>query len=233
LKTMANVDARKLAAAEAAALLVEDGMVVGLGSGSTASLAVAAIGRRVSQGLQIVGIPTSENTAGQARGLGIPLVTLAEREVIDLTIDGADQIERVSLNLVKGLGGALLREKIVASASKRLVIVAGDDKLVDHIGEGFRPIPVEVAPFGWESTARRLAALGAEWTQRLTPEGQPFVSDGGHFILDCRFLSPQPARLMQEQLDATVGVMEHGLFLGMATEAIVARENGELLRLER
>jgi ribose 5-phosphate isomerase A len=230
---MAIVDGRKLAAAEAAAGLVEDGMIVGLGSGSTAALAVAAIGRRVAEGLHIVGIATSEKTADQARTLGIPLASLAERETIDLTIDGADEIEQGSLDLVKGLGGALLREKIVASAGKRLVIVAGDDKLVGRIGEGFRPIPVEVAPFGWQSTARRLSALGAEWTQRLTAEGQVFVTDGGHFILDCRFQSPEPAGLMQERLDATVGVMEHGLFLGMTAEAIVARENGEILRLRR
>lgn len=230
---MANVDTRKLAAAEAAAELVEDGMIVGLGSGSTASLAVAAIGRRTAQGLRIVGIPTSEKTAGQARALGIPLTTLEESESIDLTIDGADEIERESLDLVKGLGGALLREKLVATVSKRLVIVADEDKLVERIGENARPIPVEVAPFGWQSTARRLSALGAEWTQRMTPTGQPFITDGGHIILDCRFQSPDSARSLQQRLDSMVGVMEHGLFLGMTSEAIVGRASGGLLRLRR
>jgi ribose 5-phosphate isomerase A len=230
---MANVDARKLAAAKAAAELVEDGMIVGLGSGSTASLAVAAIGSRVAQGLRIVGIPTSEKTAEQARGLGIPLTTLAERESIDLTIDGADQIERESLDLVKGLGGALLREKLVATVTKRLVIVADEDKLVDRIGENSRPIPVEVAPFGWQSTARRLSAIGAEWTQRLTPAGEPFITDGGHIILDCRFQSLDSARSLQQRLDSMVGVMEHGLFLGMTSEAIVGRSGREPLRLAR
>jgi ribose 5-phosphate isomerase A len=230
---MANVDARKLAAAEAAAELVEDGMVVGLGSGSTATLAVAAIGRRTAKGLRIVGIPTSEKTAEQARALGIPLTTLEEREAIDLTIDGADEIERGSLDLVKGLGGALLREKLVATVSKRLVIVADEDKLVDRIGERGLPIPVEVAPFGWQSTARRLSALPAQWTQRMTSAGQPFITDGGHIILDCRFQSPSPARQLLTQLDSMVGVMEHGLFLGMTTEAIVGRASGELLRLHR
>jgi ribose 5-phosphate isomerase A len=228
---MANVDARKLAAAEVAAELVEDGMVVGLGSGSTATLAVAAIGRRTAQGLRIVGIPTSEKTAGQARGLGIPLATLAERGSIDLTIDGADEIERESLDLVKGLGGALLREKLVAAVTKRLVIVADEDKLVDRLGENARPIPVEVAPFGWQTTARRLSALGAEWTQRLTPAGEPFITDGGHIILDCRFQSLDSARSLQQRLDAMVGVMEHGLFLGMTSEAIVGRSGGGPLRL--
>jgi ribose 5-phosphate isomerase A len=211
--------------------LVEDGMVVGLGSGSTASLAVAAIGKRTALGLRIVGVPTSEKTAEQARALGIPLSTLAESETIDLTIDGADEIERDSLDLVKGLGGALLREKLVATVSKRLVIVADDDKLVDRIGQNARPIPVEVAPFGWQSTARRLSALGAQWTQRMTPAGQPFITDGGHIILDCRFQSLDSARSLQARLDSMVGVMEHGLFLGMTGEAIVGRANGELLRL--
>jgi ribose 5-phosphate isomerase A len=228
---MATVDARKLAAAEAAAALVEDGMIVGLGSGSTATLAVAAIGRRTAQGLRIVGIPTSEKTAEQARSLSIPLVTLADRDYIDLTIDGADEIERGSLDLVKGLGGALLREKIVASVTRRLVIVADDDKLVDRLGEGARPIPVEVAPFGWQTTARRLRSLGAEWTQRLAPDGRPFVTDGGHIILDCRFQTPESGRSLQQKLDSTVGVMEHGLFLGMTSEAIVGRSAGEPLRL--
>ena len=232
-KLMPNVDFRKLAAAEAAAGLVEDGMVVGLGSGSTATLAVAAIGRRVAQGLRILGVPTSEKTDGQARALGIPLSSLAECEMLDLTIDGADEIERESLDLVKGLGGALLREKLVASVSKRLVIVADESKLVDRIGENGRPIPVEVAPFGWQSTARRLSALGAQWTQRMTPEGQPFMTDGGHMILDCRFQSLDSARALQKRLDSMVGVMEHGLFLGMASEVIVGRADGDLLRLRR
>ena len=224
---------RKLAAADAAAELVEDGMIVGLGSGSTATLAVAAIGRRTAKGLHILGIPTSEKTAEQARTLGIPLTTLAEQASIDLTIDGADEIERESLDLVKGLGGALLREKLVATVSKRFVIVADESKLVGRIGENARPIPVEVAPFGWESTARRLSALGAEWTLRQTADGKPFISDGGHMILDCRFHSAVSARSLQERLDTMVGVMEHGLFLGMTSEAIVGNSDGSVQRLKR
>jgi ribose 5-phosphate isomerase A len=228
---MATVDARKLAAAEAAALLVEERMVVGLGSGSTATLAVAAVGRRVAQGLRIVAIPTSEKTAAQARGLGIPLVTLDDRDSIDLTIDGADEIERGSLDLVKGLGGALLREKLVASVTRRLVIVADESKLVDKLGAGGLPIPVEVVPFGWRHTAQRLRALGAEWTQRLDTGGQPFITDGGHIILDCRFQSLDSARALQQRLDGTVGVVEHGIFAGMTSEVIVGRSAGEPLRL--
>jgi ribose 5-phosphate isomerase A len=128
-------------------------MIVGLGSGSTAALAVNALGRRVCNGLRIVGIPTSEATATQTRGLGIPLTTLADVAEIDMTIDGADEVDEGTLNLVKGLGGALLREKIVASASKRLVIVADDRKLVSHLGSRGL-VPVEVVPFGWQATAR-------------------------------------------------------------------------------
>jgi ribose 5-phosphate isomerase A len=228
---MATVDVRKLAAAECAAALVEDGMIVGLGSGSTATLAVAAIGRRVAQGLRIGAIPTSETTAEQARSLGIPLVSMEDHGHIDLTIDGADEIERGSLDLIKGLGGALLREKIVASITARLVIVADESKLVDRLGEGGRPIPMEVVPFGWQTTARRLRALGAEWTQRVTAAGQPFISDGGHIILDCRFSAMDSARALQHRLDGTVGVVEHGIFCGMTSEAIVGRTSGEPLRL--
>ena len=226
-----TVDPRKLAAAEAAAALPEDGMIVGLGSGSTASMAVRAIGRRVAQGLRIAGIPTSEKTGELARELGIPLLSLDEHQHIDLTIDGADEIERGSLDLVKGLGGALLREKMVASITARLVIVADEGKLVDRLGAGGLPIPVEVVPFGWLTTARRLSALGAQWTQRMTDGGQPFVTDGGHIILDCRFTEVDSARALGQRLDATVGVVEHGLFIGMTSEAMVARGNGEVVRM--
>ena len=229
---MATVDPRKLAAAEAAAALVEDGMIVGLGSGSTATLAVAAIGKRVAQGLCIVGIPTSEKTAGQARGLGIPLVTLEERDHIDMTIDGADEVEEGSLDLVKGLGGALLREKLVATMTVRLVIVADESKIVKQLGAGRLPIPVEVVPFGWQTTANRLKAVGAEWTERMGSDGKPFITDGGHIILDCRFQNLDSARALQQRLDAMVGVVEHGLFLGMTSEVIVGRTAGEPLRLK-
>ncbi len=149
-------DAQKRAAAEAAAALVQDGMVVGLGTGSTARFAIEALIRRVREGLRILAIPTSERSAKQARDGGIMLTSFAEHRRIDLTIDGADEIEVGSLNLIKGLGGALLREKIVAAASDRLVIVADGRKMVERLG-GTVPVPVEVVPFGWETTAQRLA----------------------------------------------------------------------------
>jgi ribose 5-phosphate isomerase A len=223
----------KLAAAEAAAALVEDGMTVGLGSGSTASLAVAALARRVSQGLRITGIPTSEKTAGLARGLGIPLSTLADRGRVALTIDGADEVELGTLDLIKGLGGALLREKLVAAATVRLVIVVDESKLVDRLAADSRPLPVEVVIFAWQTTARRLESLGADATLRLAADGQPFVTDQGNYTLDCRFGSVPPARELQPRLDATVGVVEHGLFLGMTSQVIVGGPGGVRVLKER
>jgi ribose 5-phosphate isomerase A len=216
----------KLAAAEAAAALVRDGMTVGLGSGSTAALAVAALARRVSQGLRITGIPTSEKTAELARNLGIPLVTLADRSSVALTIDGADEVELGTLDLIKGLGGALLREKLVAAASARLVIVADESKLVVRLAAESRPLPVEVVTFAWQSTARRLELLGAQATLRRDEAGRPFLTDQGNYTLDCRFRSVPPARELQKRLDATVGVVEHGLFLGMTTQVMVGGDWG-------
>ncbi len=216
----------KLAAAEAAAAFVEDGMIVGLGSGTTAALAVQAIGRRAPR---IIGVPTSESTEALARSLGIRLATLAEQPRIDLTIDGADEIEIGTLHLVKGRGGALLREKIVATATARLVVVGDESKVVDRLQAADRPIPVEVVPFGWESTAERLRALGANPILR---EG--FVTDGGHYILDCLWPEMGAAADLARRLDGVVGVVEHGLFIGMAAEAIVGSPGGtRLLRRER
>jgi ribose 5-phosphate isomerase A len=216
-------DSEKQAAAEAAAEHLHSGMIVGLGSGSTASLAVRAVGRRVAAGLDIVGIPTSERTAQLARGLGIRLSTLDEHPAIDVTIDGADEVEQGTLNLVKGLGGALLREKIVAAATKRLVIVVDESKLVERLRLREGPIPVEVIQFGQETTAARLRALGAGFTLRTGPDGRPFVTDGGNFILDSRFPEARSAAELERQLDGVVGVVEHGLFLGMTAQVIIGR----------
>jgi ribose 5-phosphate isomerase A len=210
-----------MAAAEAAAALARNGMTVGLGSGSTASLAVRALARRVSQGLRITGIPTSETTAELARGLGIPLSTLADRPGVALTIDGADEVELGTLDLIKGLGGALLREKLVAAASERLVIVVDESKLVVRLAAESRPLPVEVVAFAWQTTARRLEAMGAQPTLRRDAGGQPSVTDQGNYTLDCRFSKVPPARELQQRLDATVGVVEHGLFLGMTSQVMV------------
>ena len=222
---MSLEDQLKLAAAESAVAQVTDGMIVGLGSGSTATFAVSALGRRVRDGLRIVGIPTSERTAAQARELGIPLTTLAEESVIDMTIDGADEVAEDTLNLIKGRGGALLREKIVASASKRLVIVVDRRKLVSRLA-AHEPVPVEVVPFGWQATQRELIGLGAHPLLRRNPGGEPFLSDGGHYILDCAFESVVAAEILARQLDHVVGLVEHGLFIGLTSEVHVAGAGG-------
>jgi ribose 5-phosphate isomerase A len=215
----------KKAAAEWAAALIEDGMVVGLGTGSTASLILEPLAARIRQGLRMVGIPTSERTAEQARALGIPLSTLADHgRAVDLTIDGADEVELGTLNLIKGRGGALLREKIVASASARLVIVADESKLVERLGRG--ALPVEVVPFEWQSTARRIESLGASATLRLRPDGGAFVTEGGHYILDCAFGPISSAGSLDRELNGIVGVVEHGLFLGLTDQVCVGRAAG-------
>src|SRR6185369_17057873 len=168
-------NALKRAAAEAAVELVEDGMVIGLGTGSTAAFAIEALARRHRQGLHFLGIPTSERTAAQASAAGIPLTSFAQHRQIDLTIDGADEVERGTLNLIKGLGGALLREKIVAAASRRLAIVVDGSKLVDRLGT-HSPVPAEVVAFGLEATQAALEVLGASARLRLSQAGDPFVT---------------------------------------------------------
>jgi ribose 5-phosphate isomerase A len=220
-----SIDQFKEAAVRAAVEQLEDGMVVGLGSGTTASLAVSAIGRRVHQGLRIIGIPTSEQTADLARNLGIVLSTLGEHQRIDVTIDGADEVEIGTLHLIKGGGGNLLREKIVAASSARLVIVADEQKLVHRLGSRAK-LPVEVVPFGWQVTANRLRQSGTDPVLRLGADGETFRTDGGHYILDC-FYGPIADQLaLQAQLDSTIGVVEHGLFLGLASEAFVGGPEG-------
>jgi ribose 5-phosphate isomerase A len=215
----------KQAAADAAVKLVENGMVVGLGTGSTAKLAVEALGKRVKDGLRIVGIPTSEHTAKQARGLEIRISSLAEHAEIDLTIDGADEIQRGTLNLIKGGGGALLREKVIASSSRRLIIIADDTKLVDWLGTRFA-VPVEVVQFEWQATERKLKKLGAQTTLRAGANGPPFVTDSGNFIIDCKFIRIESPGALDQELNSVVGVVEHGLFLGMTSQAMVAGRDG-------
>ncbi len=222
-----NRDAQRRAAAEAAAKLVENGMVVGLGTGSTAAHFIDALIRRVrDEGLKITAIPTSLRSDRQAREGGIKMASFANVRQLDLTVDGADQIMRGSLDLVKGLGGALLREKIVAAASKRLVIIADSSKLVDHLG-GKIPVPVEVVKFGWESTATRIEKLGATPVRRWPKDtDQPFQTDGGNYILDCTFGALDDPAGLERALSHTIGVVESGLFIGMADTAFVANATG-------
>jgi ribose 5-phosphate isomerase A len=217
-------DHLKRAAAERAVDFVESGMVVGLGTGTTAAFVAECLAARVAQGLAVVAVPTSEHTAALARRLGIPLASFAEHRRIDLAIDGADEVERGSLDLIKGAGGALLREKIVAAASDRFVVVIDDEKLVERLGEN-APVPVEVAQFGWQATAAALEGLGAELELRQS-EGGPFVTDGGNFILDCRFGPIASPRDTERAINLTVGVVENGLFVGRSSAVVVASEQG-------
>lgn len=225
LQPRAERNTLKRMAAKAAADLVQDGMVIGLGSGSTAAFAIEAIAQHCRQGLRVTGIPTSDRTASLATSAGIPLTSLAEHPCVDLTIDGADEVERGTLNLIKGLGGALLREKIVAAASRRVAIVADGAKLVDRLGAR-AVVPVEVVAFGLELARAGLETLGASVRLRLSPAGKPFVTDGGHRILDCNF-GPidDPARL-EKRIERIVGVVESGLFIGRADLAFIADANG-------
>lgn len=216
----------KKEAAKAAAALVESGMIVGLGTGSTAAFVVSELGRRVaSEGLRIVGIPTSERTAEQGRSLRIPLATLAEHSEIDLTIDGADEVEHGTLYLIKGHGGALLREKIVAAASKRMAVVADETKMVECLGTQFS-VPVEVVPFGWQATERKLKQLGANPKLRLGADKRPYITDGGHYIVDCAYGRMRAPKEVAHHLDHVVGVVEHGLFLGYASQVFVGGPDG-------
>jgi ribose 5-phosphate isomerase A len=215
----------KTAAAEAAVEMVDDGMIVGLGSGSTAAIAVGLLARRVTTGLRIIGIPTSERTAREARRLGIPLSTLDEHDRIDLTIDGADEVEIGTLALLKGHGGALLREKIIASVSRQLIIVVDETKIVERLGvTGL--LAVDVVPFGWQTTAARLQAIVTSVTARTRSTGGMFVTDDGHYVLDCACGGIADAAGWQRRLDDTVGVVEHGLFTGLASRVIVGGSGG-------
>jgi ribose 5-phosphate isomerase A len=227
---MSDADDLKRQVGEAAAALVENGMVVGIGTGSTANHVIDSLGERVRQGLDFVGIPTSRRSEERARAIGIRIVGFDTHDRIDLTIDGADEIARGTLHLVKGLGGALLREKIVAAASRRMVVIADDSKLVDHLGSHV-PVPVEVSSFGWESTARQLGLLGARVTPRQDRHGSLFVTDGGNMILDCAFAPIADPAALEAEIAAIVGVFESGLFVGRAALALVAGRDG-VVRIE-
>ncbi|MBS7698632.1 MULTISPECIES: ribose-5-phosphate isomerase RpiA [unclassified Chelatococcus] len=225
---MSNEDAKRQAAAQAVAL-VEDGMRLGLGTGSTAKHFVALLGERVRGGLKVIGVPTSERTRAQAESEGIPLSDLDATPELDLTVDGADEIDE-DLRLIKGGGGALLREKIVAAASARMIVIADDSKRVAVLGRF--PLPVEVVPFGLAATTLAVrdaaAAAGCRGDLRLRKQadGTPFITDGGHYILDGSFGAiTEPERLSQALLSVP-GVVDHGLFIRLATGAIVASPHG-------
>jgi ribose 5-phosphate isomerase A len=218
-----TLDAEKQAAAQASMRFVQEGNIVGLGSGSTAAYAVRFLAERVRAGLKIRGIPTSNETQELAASLGIPLATLDEFQSIDVTIDGADEIDP-QLQIIKGGGAAFLREKIVASASRQLVIVADSSKLVTVLGKV--PLPVEVIPFAQALVAKEIAALGATVSIRLDPTGKMLTTDEGHHILDCHFDRISDAPALARSLEEIPGVVEHGLFLHMAQVVLVGKASG-------
>jgi len=230
------MDARqlKIEAARVALEHVEDGMRLGIGTGSTAEEFVRLLAVKVQEGLSIIGVPTSERTAALCRELGVPLSTLEETPELDLTIDGADEIDP-QLGLIKGGGGALLREKIVAAASEKMLVIADASKLVKTLGKF--PLPIEVNEFGLGATkiaiAKAAAKLGLEGPLEIRmTNGKPFVTDGGHLIIDASFGRIPDTRALSDALHAIPGVVEHGLFLGLADAAIVA-EAGRGVRTVR
>lgn len=220
---MPDRDTLKRLVGRRAAELVTDGMVVGLGTGSTAKHFVDRLGERVAEGLRIVGIPTSERTAVQARALGIPLASLTERPVVDLAVDGCDQVDPRG-DLIKGLGGALTREKRVARAARQFVIVADPGKEVPCLGVGC-PVPVEAAPDACDAVAAAIRTLGGR--SRIREAGDaPYVTDNGNWILDADFGAIQDPRDLEARLDAVEGVVENGLFPGMATRILIGDPAG-------
>jgi ribose 5-phosphate isomerase A len=222
-------DQEKQIAARAAVDFVEAGSIVGLGSGSTAAYAVRFLAERVRDGLKIVGIPTSQKTQHLAEQLGIPLATLDEHPKIDIDIDGADEID-AQLNLIKGGGGAFLREKIVASVSCRFIVIADSAKQVKRLGKF--PLPVEVVPFAQSLIKPQIEALGATVSLRNYAYGNPYVTDEGHHILDCTFGEIVDPAALAEKLCHIPGVVEHGLFIGMAELAFIGKD-GKVVQLRR
>jgi ribose 5-phosphate isomerase A len=220
----------KQMAAERGASLVESGMVLGLGSGTTATLVVQAIGRRLREGSlrNVVGVPSSSAIAAVARESGVPLTTLDEHPVLDLDLDGADEVDP-NLDLIKGLGGALLWEKIVAVASKRVVILVDESKLVDRLGSK-APLPVEVIPFGWRTHIPFVESLGGKPELRTKADGRPFVTDEGNYILHCRFDGIQDPVGLEARLRSRAGIVGTGLFLGIAHQVIIGRAGGVEVR---
>ena len=224
---MADTDSLKRAVGVEAAELVDSGMRLGLGTGSTVAHLLVALAQKLNQGalVDVVGVPTSLRTAREARELNIPLTSLTETPVLDLTIDGADEVDP-ELNVIKGLGGALLREKMVAQASRRLAIMVDEGKMVPALGTRC-PVPLEVVQFGWEVHGPFVESCGADPVLRVGPDGEPMVTDNGNYIIDCHFPGGiDDAESFERAIRARAGVVESGLFLGMATEVLVSGPAG-------
>jgi ribose 5-phosphate isomerase A len=221
---------KKRAAAERALRFVEEGMIVGLGTGSTTNYAIEGLGRMVKEGLSVRGVPTSMATEQLARRLGIPLVALEEVDRVDVTIDGADEVDPV-MDLIKGMGGALLREKVVAFHSAEEIIIIDDSKLVKRLGTK-SPLPVEVAGFGHSKTRKAMEDLGC--VAELKGGDRPFITDNGNLIYECRFEDGiEDPELLEAELRLIPGVLESGLFIELATKVVVASDDGVSVRTKR
>ena len=225
MSTSAIIDPAKEAAGRRAVDDVKDGMIVGLGTGSTADYALHRLGERIrNERLNITGIPTSLRTELLARELGIPTVDFNGVTHVDVTIDGADEIDR-AFNMIKGGGGALLREKLVARASRLEVIVIDPSKLVEQLGVAYA-VPVEVVPFGWSQTAKALHALGCESKLRVQASNQPYQTDNGNYMIDCNFPGIDDPAALEQRMNAVSGVVECGLFIGLAHRLIIGNSDG-------
>jgi ribose 5-phosphate isomerase A len=220
---MVDVEKEKKLAALRSMEFIEDGMTVGLGSGSTARYFVKELGRKIREGMNIRGVPTSGKTSALAREEGIPLIGFSEIRRLDVTVDGADEVDP-NLNLIKGGGGALLREKIVASATQQLIVVCDSRKPVEILGTF--PLPVEVVSFGWQLVADRIGALGCQVEMRKESPGKPFLTAENNYILDCHFWKIPDPEALAIKLERMTGVVEHGLFVGLADLVIVGKGNG-------
>jgi ribose 5-phosphate isomerase A len=225
---MANETEKKMAA-ERSLEYVREGQVVGLGTGSTAAYFIQLLGAKVKRGMKVRGIPTSDRSRDLAMSLGIPLTSLDEVQQIDVTVDGADEFDP-QLRLIKGGGGALLREKIVASASRQVVIVADSSKRVPVLGNF--PVPVEVVPFAQALIVKRVTDLGARVVRRLDELGAPYITDSGNQILDCHFGQLRDADSLAQRLSGMPGIVEHGLFIGLASVVLMAT-GGEIVEIRR
>ncbi len=213
----------KKMAGEKAAEYVQNGMALGLGTGSTVRYFVERLGEMVREGLDVVGVPTSERTENLARQVGVPLTTLEETPTLDLAVDGADEVDP-NLNLIKGMGGALLREKIVASSSREFIVIADDSKLVHKLGTK-GPLPVEITQFGWTSVKEWVSKLGCVPDLRIE-KGSPYLTDNHNYLLECKFKWIDDPYDLDKKLQSIPGVVETGLFLKMACRAIIGKESG-------
>lgn len=229
---MTMPDAERLARlARRAADEVQPGMLAGLGSGSTAEALVRELGQRVAEGLRFTGVATSVRTRTLAESLGIPIMPLDEVETLDVCLDGADEIDP-ALNVVKGRGGALLYEKLVALRAQRYVIIAASEKLVSQLGTRM-PLPVEIIPYGWARSAQTLEPLGLTPTLRTAADGRPFITDGGHYIVDCATGPIADPAALAASIKALTGIVDHGLFVGLASAAMTIDDAGEIAVRER